>query len=49
VEGGSPGDPILRKIVRTALKSLKKLVDGDGRDAMLDASAKLLEKLGPAS
>jgi tetratricopeptide (TPR) repeat protein len=49
VEGGSPGDPILRKLVDTVLRSLERLVDGEGRDAMLDAAAKLLEKLGTAN
>jgi hypothetical protein len=45
VEGGSPGDSLLRELVRTALTSLERLVDGEECDAMLDAAAKLREKL----
>jgi hypothetical protein len=48
VEGGSPGDPLLRELVCTALKSLERLVVGEEREAMLAAAAKMVEKIGPA-
>jgi hypothetical protein len=49
VEGGSPGGRPLRDLVCTALKSLGRLVEGQGRDEMLEAAAKIRESLESAS
>jgi hypothetical protein len=49
VEGGCPGDPLIREVVRTALKSLARLIGGEGSEAMLQGAEKMLETIDPAT
>jgi hypothetical protein len=49
VESGSTGDDSLKNLAHSAVSSLARLVDGDGRDQTLESAATLLEKIHQAT
>jgi hypothetical protein len=48
-EAGSAGDDSLKNLAHSAVSSLARLVDGDGRDQTLESAANLLAKIHPAT
>jgi hypothetical protein len=48
-ESGSAGGDSLKNLAHSAVSSLARLVDGDGRDQTLESAANLLEKIHQAT